>query len=105
MIAKFSCVYIQLKRKITQKIMNPVSDIDNDSYFRILSMMFVCICLGVTDSEIVSAIHDGHDSVSAINRELGAAGCCGSCMSSIEALIDLHNDCDTGTEPLFFAAA
>ena len=66
--------------------------------------MYVCICFGVTDTEIVNAINDGHDSVNAINRELGAAGCCGSCMSSIEAMIDLHKGDEDKTEPLFFAA-
>ena len=67
--------------------------------------MYVCICFGVTDSEIVDAINDGHDSVSAINRELGAAGCCGSCMPSIEAMINLHKGDEDNLEPRFYAAA
>lgn len=68
--------------------------------------MFVCLCIGVTDSEIVDAIREGHDSVNAINRELGAAGCCGTCTPSIEALIDLHlpNE-NLNAEPLFHAAS
>lgn len=66
--------------------------------------MFICVCLGVTDSEIASAIEQGHDSVHAINRELGAAGCCGSCMPSIEALIELHGEEKPTKEPLYVAA-
>ncbi len=66
--------------------------------------MYVCICFGVTDTEIVEAINEGHDSVNAINRELGAAGCCGSCMPSIEAIIDLHKGDEGTTEQLYHAA-
>lgn len=52
--------------------------------------MFVCLCFGVTESELTKAIQEGHDSVSEINQELGAAGCCGSCVPAIEALINSH---------------
>lgn len=67
--------------------------------------MFVCVCLGVTDTEIVKAIKDGCDSVSAINRELGAAGCCGSCTYTVEALLDLHKEEQENAEPLYSVAA
>lgn len=67
--------------------------------------MYVCICLGVTDAEITAAIDDGHDSVQAINRKLGAAGCCGSCMPTIEAMLDSHKNADDQAEPLYYAAA
>lgn len=67
--------------------------------------MYVCICLGVTDTEIASAIKEGHDSVSKINRELGAAGCCGSCMPTIETFIDLYKNQDDSTEPAFYPAS
>lgn len=66
--------------------------------------MFVCICLGVTDTEIVNAIDEGHDTVSAINRELGAAGCCGSCMPTVEAIIDARKNNERLPEPLYYAA-
>ncbi|MYD43554.1 MAG: (2Fe-2S)-binding protein [Gammaproteobacteria bacterium] len=68
--------------------------------------MFVCICLGVTDQEISNAIEEGHDSVYAINRELGAAGCCGSCMPTIEAMLDTHKGKSQSSEELpYYAAA
>ena len=68
------------------------------------SRMFVCICLGVTESEIAAAIDEGHATVRAINRKLGAAGCCGACVPSIEAIIDLHKEHELLAEPLLHAA-
>ena len=67
--------------------------------------MFVCLCFGVTDTEIVDAVRQGHDTVSKINRELGAAGCCGSCSGTIEALIDRQQKAEKQEEILYQAAA
>ena len=67
--------------------------------------MFVCLCFGVTDTEIVEAVKKGHTTVSEINRELGAAGCCGSCVTSIEALIELQEMDETDKASLYQVAA
>ena len=41
--------------------------------------MYVCICKGVTDSQIRDAVCDGATSLKDLSRELGVATGCGKC--------------------------
>ncbi|BCE00909.1 bacterioferritin-associated ferredoxin [Marinicellulosiphila megalodicopiae] len=41
--------------------------------------MYVCLCKGITDSQIKNAIDDGATSLRAIRKELGAMTQCGKC--------------------------
>ena len=41
--------------------------------------MYVCICRGVTDSQIRRAVDQGVSSLSQLRRELAVAACCGRC--------------------------
>lgn len=41
--------------------------------------MYVCICKGITDRDIRSAVARGVDTVSALKRETGCCGQCGKC--------------------------
>ena len=41
--------------------------------------MYVCICNAVTESEIRRAVREGANCLNQLQRELGVAGCCGSC--------------------------
>jgi bacterioferritin-associated ferredoxin len=51
--------------------------------------MVLCICRGVTDDEIVSAIRRGACSFDKIARRCDGAGTdCGSCRADIEAQLD-----------------
>lgn len=52
--------------------------------------MYVCLCNAVTDTEIQEAIENGHDDAYAIGVKLGAGMCCGSCMYTVQAMIDKH---------------
>ncbi|HET8708581.1 MAG TPA: bacterioferritin-associated ferredoxin, partial [Pseudomonadales bacterium] len=41
--------------------------------------MYVCLCKGVTDKQILRAIEEGADSMRQLNRCLGVASQCGKC--------------------------
>ena len=50
--------------------------------------MYVCLCNGVTDQDIADAIDEGAQSLTDIQRELGAGTGCGTCREFTEQLID-----------------
>lgn len=52
--------------------------------------MYVCICQGITDRQIIDAIAQGHDSTAAIAATLGAGSCCGRCCETVENLVEAH---------------
>ena len=41
--------------------------------------MYVCLCKGITDSQIRAAIEDGATSVRDVRNSLGVASQCGKC--------------------------
>lgn len=41
--------------------------------------MLVCICNGVSDSQIKQSLRDGASSFEDVHARLGVAGCCGQC--------------------------
>ena len=66
--------------------------------------MYVCICNGVTESQIREAIAGGASSLEALNSELGVASQCGSC--SEHALSLIHEFQPRALdESLFYAVA
>ncbi|MEQ9452807.1 MAG: (2Fe-2S)-binding protein [Pseudomonadales bacterium] len=52
------------------------------------SAMYVCLCQGVTDQDIVSAVEAGAQSIDDIQHQLGAATGCGSCREYTEQLLN-----------------
>lgn len=63
--------------------------------------MFVCVCRGVTDSQIREAVYNGASSLEDVRRELGVAGNCGRCAQcaceviarSQDDIASMHNHC------------
>lgn len=49
--------------------------------------MYICICQGITDHQILDAIERGHDSSAALADALGAGTCCGRCQETVDALV------------------
>ena len=49
--------------------------------------MYVCICQGITDRQILDAIECGHDSSAARADALGTGTCCGRCQDTVESLV------------------
>ncbi|CAA0092811.1 Bacterioferritin-associated ferredoxin [Halioglobus japonicus] len=44
-----------------------------------VSTMYVCLCKGITDSQIRAAIQDGANSFREVRNTLGVASQCGKC--------------------------
>jgi bacterioferritin-associated ferredoxin len=49
--------------------------------------MYVCLCKGVTDSQIKEAIYDGATSVGQLRKCLGVASQCGKCGVSAREIL------------------
>lgn len=49
--------------------------------------MYVCICRGITDSQIRRAVDQGVASLSQLRRELAVAACCGRCAPMARQII------------------
>ena len=50
--------------------------------------MYVCLCHGVTDSQIREAVGEGCCSMRALRRELGVASSCGRCAPYAKQVLD-----------------
>lgn len=53
--------------------------------------MFVCICNGVTDSQIRQAAANGCREVSELTMRTGCGATCGSCMDMAAGLLDAYH--------------
>ena len=64
--------------------------------------MYVCLCKGVTDTQIRAAAADGADSLRAVRERLGVSSQCGKCVRhAVEVLREVNG---SGEVPLFRAA-
>ncbi|MCJ8312097.1 MAG: bacterioferritin-associated ferredoxin [Saccharospirillaceae bacterium] len=50
--------------------------------------MYVCLCKGITDSQIKNAVDDGATSLRALRKELGAMTQCGKCASLTKEILN-----------------
>jgi bacterioferritin-associated ferredoxin len=49
--------------------------------------MYVCLCNGITDGQIRSAITEGARTLTDLKATLGVASCCGRCADCASSLI------------------
>jgi bacterioferritin-associated ferredoxin len=65
--------------------------------------MYVCLCKGITDSQIRAAIQDGASSFRDVRNSLGVASQCGKCgIQTREILREFQQDSGNEQE-LFYA--
>lgn len=65
--------------------------------------MYVCICNGITDTQIRTAIQEGASSFQDVRNTLGVANQCGKCgILTREILRDTLRD-DNNDQELFYA--
>lgn len=50
--------------------------------------MFVCLCHGITDSEVKTTVRRGATSVDDVTEKCGAGSGCGMCKEQIQDIID-----------------
>ena len=67
--------------------------------------MFVCICNAVKESQIKTAIEQGHDSLEALQAELDVATCCGGCQPMIEGYLEEYAQSINNYTHLFIEVA
>ena len=49
--------------------------------------MYICICNGITDTDIKSAVSDGALSYRAVRKTLGVGNQCGQCASEAKMIV------------------
>ena len=49
--------------------------------------MYVCLCKGITDSQIRAAVDQGADSITELQKKIGVALSCGSCIDMTESIL------------------
>lgn len=71
-----------------------------------LSFMFVCICQGITDSQIKNAVAEGAMSVREVSQQLSVAKQCGKCALSTRQIVNQElSKMDSQAEELFYEAS
>ena len=65
--------------------------------------MYVCICKGITDTQIRAAVQDGASSVSDVHSSLGVASQCGKCGILAKEIVREALDDVMDNEQLFYA--
>ena len=68
--------------------------------------MYVCICKGITDTQIRAAVQDGASSLQDVRNSLGVASQCGKCGILTQDILreSLNNLCENN-EQLFYAVS
>ncbi len=58
--------------------------------------MYICVCNGVNERDIRSAVNAGARTLSDLQRELGVASGCGQCANEAKCLLGESRDCAFG---------
>lgn len=66
--------------------------------------MYVCLCKGITDTQIRAAVRDGASSIAELRNTLGVASKCGKCgILARDIVRDSLGTMARDEEPLFHA--
>ena len=49
--------------------------------------MYVCLCKGITDTQIRAAVDQGANSITKLQKKIGVAQSCGSCIEMTESIL------------------
>ncbi len=68
--------------------------------------MYVCLCKGITDTQIRAAVEDGASSIKEVNRTLGVASQCDKCgILARDIVRESLADLAESNEQLFYAVS
>ncbi len=67
--------------------------------------MYVCLCKGITDTQIRAAVQDGATSMREVSNTLGVASQCGKCGVLARDIVRESLDDLEGNEQLFYAVS
>lgn len=66
-------------------------------------IMFVCLCKGVTEAQILEAIENGARSFREVRKELPLATQCCKCVPHARAVVDKALSAQTAPEPMYYS--
>ncbi|MEH6515997.1 MAG: bacterioferritin-associated ferredoxin [Halioglobus sp.] len=67
--------------------------------------MYVCICKGITDTQIRAAVQDGASSLRDVRNTLGVASQCGKCGILTSEIVRESLDDQAASQQLFYAVS
>ncbi len=67
--------------------------------------MYVCICKGITDTQIRAAVEDGASSLREVRNTLGVASECGKCSVMTRAIVRATLLDSSAGQQLFYAVS
>jgi len=67
--------------------------------------MYVCICKGITDTQIRAAVEDGASSVRDVRNTLGVGSQCGRCGELASEIVRQSLHPQANNESLFYAVS
>ena len=69
--------------------------------------MYVCLCNGITDTQIRDAVDSGAESLRAVRKALGVANQCGKCASMARDIVrdTLDNNLSSPSNTNFYEVA
>ena len=67
--------------------------------------MYVCLCKGITDTQIRASVQDGATSMREVSSTLGVASQCGKCGVLARDIVRESLDDLEGNEQLFYAVS
>ena len=67
--------------------------------------MYVCLCKGITDTQIRAAVEEGASSLRELRNTLGVASKCGKCgILARDIVRDSQSGATEQNDPMFYAA-
>ncbi len=68
--------------------------------------MYVCLCKGITDTQIRAAVQEGANSLREVHASLGVASQCGKCgIMTRDIVRESFSDIAEADEQLFYAVS
>ena len=68
-----------------------------------LATMYICLCNGITDTQIRAAVADGQTSFPMLRRELGLASQCGKCGEMARDVFNQTLSSQSDADAMFYA--
>ena len=68
-------------------------------------LRYICLCKGITDSQIRQAVAEGAENVRAVRERLGVSTQCGRCACDVREIVNTAVDDNPLGEPLFYSIA
>ncbi len=50
--------------------------------------MYICVCKGITDSQIRATVNGGAESIKEVRAQLGVSSQCGNCASEVRDIVE-----------------